>query len=54
MMRVYRARISGPNWDAILSPARLAVFGAFIEVLVHVKARYNVDEDDHALMLRQP
>ena len=57
MMRVqYRARASEPNWDATLvstGPAPLPVVDAFIEVLARVKAQYDVDDNDHVLMLRQ-
>ena len=56
MMRVSYLAVDGePNWNANFAsetPAPLPVLSAFIEALAHVKAQYDVNDEDHARLLR--
>jgi len=56
MMRVNYLAVDGePNWNANFAsetPAPLPVLSAFIEALAHVKAQYDVNDEDHARLLR--
>ena len=56
MMRVNYLAVDGePNWNANFAsetPAALPVLSAFIEALAHVKAQYDVNDEDHARLLR--
>jgi hypothetical protein len=56
MMRVNYIAVGGePNWNANFAPempAPLPVLNAFIEALAHVKAQYDVNDDDHGRLLR--
>jgi hypothetical protein len=55
-MRVNYMVVDGePNWTANFAseiPAPLPVLSAFIEALAHVKARYDVSDNDRARLLR--
>jgi hypothetical protein len=52
MMRVKYLAVDGePNWNANFAsetPAPLPVLSAFIEALAHVKAQYDVNDEDYA------
>ena len=55
-MRInYMAADGEPNWNVNFAseiPAPLPVLSVFIEALAHVKARYDVNDADHARLLR--
>ena len=56
MMRVNYMAVDGePNWTANFAseiPALFLFLSAFIEALAHVKARYDVSDNDRARLLR--